>query len=124
MIFCFLVNPSSFQGTIILISVNWLVTMSIEVDSCPFCNLSKHRIVLERRLAVSILDAYPINPGHTLIIPKRHATSFFELDKNELYDLKILLESEEFGVQGFFGNGFFRQFVLSFGKCFSLELQV
>jgi diadenosine tetraphosphate (Ap4A) HIT family hydrolase len=69
--------------------------MSTQIDGCPFCNPSKHRIVLERRLALSILDAYPINPGHTLIIPKRHITSFFDLDKNELQDLKMLLESSK-----------------------------
>lgn len=29
-------------------------------------------------LAVVIRDGFPVSPGHTLIIPKRHAATFFE----------------------------------------------
>lgn len=28
-------------------------------------------------------DGFPISPGHTLIIPKRHIGSFFELETDE-----------------------------------------
>jgi diadenosine tetraphosphate (Ap4A) HIT family hydrolase len=32
---------------------------------------------------VAVFDGYPISQGHTLIIPKRHVGSFFELSPGE-----------------------------------------
>ncbi|GAB4040360.1 MAG: HIT family protein [Rubrivivax sp.] len=53
------------------------------VPPCPFCALPSERIVDRNDLALAILDAYPITPGHTLIVPTRHVGSFFELDAAE-----------------------------------------
>ncbi len=38
-----------------------------------------------------IRDAYPISPGHTLVIPRRHIASFFELETEERDGLMDLL---------------------------------
>lgn len=40
-----------------------------------------------------IRDGFPISPGHTLIIPKRHIGSFFELTADEQAELMALLGS-------------------------------
>jgi diadenosine tetraphosphate (Ap4A) HIT family hydrolase len=40
-----------------------------------------------------IRDAFPISPGHTLVIPKRHVGSFFDLATDERLDLLALLDS-------------------------------
>ena len=53
------------------------------MTTCPFCTLPKERIQLVNDLGVVIRDGYPISLGHTLIIPKRHVGSFFELQKDE-----------------------------------------
>lgn len=50
---------------------------------CPFCTLDRSRVFMENSLAVAILDLYPVTPGHTLIIPKRHIASFFEATPDE-----------------------------------------
>lgn len=47
------------------------------LEGCPFCTLRQERIVLQNDLALVIRDGFPISPGHTLIIPKRHVGSFF-----------------------------------------------
>ena len=55
-----------------------------EIDnSCPFCSLPSSRIISEDSLSWVIRDAYPISPGHSLIIPKRHIASLFELTDDE-----------------------------------------
>lgn len=59
---------------------------------CPFCTLPPERIVLQNNHAIAIRDAYPVSPGHTLIIPKRHIGSFFETTADEKQDLFELLE--------------------------------
>ena len=41
------------------------------------------RIVLADDLTIAIKDAFPVSPGHSLIIPKRHIGSFFEITPDE-----------------------------------------
>ena len=50
---------------------------------CIFCNLEASRIEDENTLFLVIKDLYPVTEGHTLIIPKRHVPSFFELTDEE-----------------------------------------
>jgi diadenosine tetraphosphate (Ap4A) HIT family hydrolase len=55
---------------------------------CPFCDPPK--VLFENSLAVAIPDKYPVREGHTLVIPRRHVSSFFELTDEEAlacYDL-------------------------------------
>lgn len=51
--------------------------------SCPFCALPAERILLLADEALVIRDAFPVSPGHTLVIPRRHIGSFFELTDAE-----------------------------------------
>ena len=59
---------------------------------CPFCNLPELRIVHADALAVVVRDAYPVAPGHSLVIPRRHAGSFFELQPSEQAAMLSLLD--------------------------------
>lgn len=53
-------------------------------SDCVFCNLeSGKELITETATAVAFLDSYPVNPGHTLIIPKRHVADYFELSIHE-----------------------------------------
>lgn len=58
---------------------------------CPFCTLPPERIVHANALAVAVRDAYPVSPGHTLVIPRRHVGSFFELSAAERDAVMALL---------------------------------
>jgi diadenosine tetraphosphate (Ap4A) HIT family hydrolase len=53
------------------------------VTPCPFCTLHAGRIVHANDLALAIRDAYPVAEGHTLVLPRRHVGSFFELTADE-----------------------------------------
>ena len=46
---------------------------------CPFCNMERERIILENSRVYAVLDAFPVSPGHVLIIPKQHVQSLFKL---------------------------------------------
>ena len=59
---------------------------------CPFCSLPASRIVEENAHGVLILDGYPVSPGHSLVIPKRHVGSFFEVAEIERAALLALLD--------------------------------
>ena len=51
--------------------------------NCPFCTVDAKKILFENDLALAFFDAFPVSLGHTLIVPKRHVASFFELSKKE-----------------------------------------
>ncbi len=50
-------------------------TMPEIATHCPFCSLPSSRIISEDSLFLVIRGAYPISPGHRLIISKRHMAS-------------------------------------------------
>jgi diadenosine tetraphosphate (Ap4A) HIT family hydrolase len=47
-------------------------------SGCPFCSPAANRILAEDELTRTITDGFPVSPGHTLIIPRRHVATFFE----------------------------------------------
>lgn len=61
--------------------------------TCPFCALPKDQIVIANASALAIEDAFPVSPGHTLVISKRHVASFFEITARERYDLLQLVDA-------------------------------
>ncbi len=63
-----------------------------ESNACPFCTLPPDRIIDSNEHGVVIRDGFPISPGHTLIIPRDHKASFFELSNTEREALMLLLE--------------------------------
>ncbi len=59
---------------------------------CVFCNLdSEKELISETATAVAFLDSFPVNPGHTLIVPKRHVADYFELSIHEQRALWLLV---------------------------------
>jgi len=61
--------------------------------ACPFCDLGD-RVVAENALAVAVRDLEPASRGHTLVIPKRHTASFFDLNAEEIAACHALLRGE------------------------------
>ncbi len=49
---------------------------------CLFCDLAKN-CVKENELCYMLFDKFPAAPGHSLIIPKRHVTTVFEMTAEE-----------------------------------------
>jgi ATP adenylyltransferase len=76
--------------------------------ACLFCDIPKERVIAENTLAYAIRDGYPVTPLHTLIIPKRHATTYFDLLEEEILacnelvkELRASILSEDLTVDGF-----------------------
>lgn len=59
--------------------------------SCLFCSLEDFGILAANEYAVAVPDAFPVSPGHTLIIPRRHFTSLFGATNDERAALLTLL---------------------------------
>jgi diadenosine tetraphosphate (Ap4A) HIT family hydrolase len=74
---------------------------------CPFCTLPDERVIDQNDHGLVIRDGFPISPGHTLIIPKRHIGSFFDLNIAERSDLLGLLDKAKTALDNEFNpNGF------------------
>lgn len=56
---------------------------------CVFCEIvnEKKDIIFESDLAVAFFDSHPVSVGHTLIIPKRHCVTYFDLTKEEIEEM-------------------------------------
>jgi len=57
--------------------------------NCYFCKVSRGEadpFIFENRSFISIFDTSPVNPGHALVIPRRHVASVFALNDTEQED--------------------------------------
>ena len=53
--------------------------------NCIFCRIVsgkiKARIISENNHALAFLDAFPLSPGHTLVVPKVHYSKIQDMDE-------------------------------------------
>ena len=76
--------------------IKYIIKMS-SMKGCIFCSKPKARndrknyIVGRTRHSFSILNLYPYNNGHMMIVPYRHVDSLTKLNKEEIADLIDLL---------------------------------
>ncbi|HOG28874.1 MAG TPA: HIT family protein, partial [Vicinamibacterales bacterium] len=66
--------------------------MTEVLSGCPFCNPAPGAIIAGNALAVALSDAYPVSPGHALIVPRRHIASWFEVSAAEREALMALVD--------------------------------
>ena len=63
---------------------------------CVFCKIISGDIpahkVYEDENFLAFLDIKPINPGHTLIIPKNHYANLSEIPENELSNMILIVK--------------------------------
>ena len=80
---------------------------------CPFCSIEK--VLFENELAFAIPDKYPVRPGHTLVIPRRHVASFFELTDEELLETRTAFLGIYTDARDFFLKNFGKELFLTYG---------
>lgn len=56
---------------------------NMALQECPFCIVSGGRVILENSVAVAFRDGFPVVEGHTLVVPRRHVASLFDLTEDE-----------------------------------------
>jgi diadenosine tetraphosphate (Ap4A) HIT family hydrolase len=50
---------------------------------CPFCTAPSDRVWIDADLAWATHDMYPAAEGHSLVLPRRHVASIFDLSSEE-----------------------------------------
>ena len=67
-------------------------------EGCPFCVLpagddDRGALIVHRgEVAFVILNAYPYNPGHLMVVPYRHVATLHELTREERHEITDLCE--------------------------------
>ena len=75
--------------------------------TCPFCTIEESLIVAQNTTSIAFSDAFPVTEGHTLVIPRQHVTSIFDLsdsDQAQLWQLVAqvrTLHSQQLSPVGF-----------------------
>ena len=79
-----------------------------EKDECVFCQIAKRSrpasIVYEDDLTMAFVDLRQFNPGHTLVIPRRHIPDVRELDAATGAALMATISRITRGVDAAFPN--------------------
>lgn len=48
-------------------------------SECPFCQPDSKRIWFLDETGIVVRDAFPVSKGHTLVVPRQHTASLFDL---------------------------------------------
>jgi len=62
---------------------------------CFFCSIKPEKKIVDGQLAFVIEDDFPVTEFHSLIIPKRHVVSYFDLSEQELLEINKLLKERK-----------------------------
>ena len=60
-------------------------------NPCIFCVIRKEELQFENQLAYSSIDSYPVSKFHSLIVPKKHVETYFELTYEEIQSCNELI---------------------------------
>ena len=64
----------------------------VRQKDCLFCEIPTRRIVATNELAYAVEDSYAVTPMHALVIPRRHAPTYFDLGRSEINACTALIE--------------------------------
>jgi ATP adenylyltransferase len=64
-----------------------------KTGECVFCAMAQQKILAQNALAYAVHDITPVTPLHTLILPRRHVPSYFDLGTDEKRAIDELLDA-------------------------------
>jgi len=56
---------------------------SVSSSDCPFCLLAAERVFYAGDQVLGVWDAYPVAPGHALLVTRRHIETWFNATAEE-----------------------------------------
>jgi ATP adenylyltransferase len=76
-----------------------------EPDGCPFCRIpsmsDEDGLVVRRgALAYAVLNLYPYNPGHLMLVPYRHVADYADLTDAETREIAELTQQALRAIRG------------------------
>ena len=76
------------------------------MERCIFCE-PKREILAQNTHAIAVFDSFPVSPGHTLIVPRRHVVTIWDLEPEEYSDCFTLVRHARSAIESRFSpDGF------------------
>lgn len=74
----------------------YIKTVDTERGRCVFCEAPRRSddeslILLRGKLSYVIMNLYPYNTGHVMVVPYRHVSSYEQLTREETMEMDLLL---------------------------------
>jgi ATP adenylyltransferase len=68
-----------------------------DIEGCPFCEIPKlddrdGNIVARGQTMFVVLNKYPYNSGHLMVVPFRHVPDYTDLDTDEILEMGLLTQ--------------------------------
>lgn len=85
--------------------LQYITGLDTKRKGCVFCRIFKEKkdaknfIFIRNPYAYAVLNVYPYNNGHILVLPNRHLKDISDLRKHEREDLFDVLNSAKFLLQ-------------------------
>lgn len=78
------------------------------MDDCVFCKIAKKNCdcfcIYEDKFTKAFLDIHPWTEGHTLVIPKKHYNSIFDIPQKELNKVMAVVKKLSIVYRKIFDN--------------------
>src|SRR5205809_6282934 len=91
-------------------------------EDCVFCKIAEKEadatVVYEDPHTLAFLDIHPLNPGHTLVIPKKHYSNMLEMQRGSRARLRIRVQGHEGSSEGL-GCGRHQCRAVKWSSCFA-----
>ena len=76
-----------------------IVERLLEMTSCPFCRVPREQRFYDGPFVFGIWDSHPASPGHALLIPKRHAPTWFDASTEEKVELLAAIDAARAAIE-------------------------
>lgn len=61
-------------------------------NQCTYCHIDEYDLIARNDFGTAFPDSTPLSLGHTVIVPHRHISSFFDMTEKEKKHLMYLVE--------------------------------
>ncbi|VXB60095.1 HIT family protein [Plantibacter sp. T3] len=76
-------------------------------DACDFCtNIAEGTfdVVARATGVIAVIDRHPINRGHVLVLPTRHAADLAALHQEEITEMAVVAQRADRAIRNVFGD--------------------
>lgn len=79
----------------------------LDNDECIFCTTHNFKLIAQNEFCFAVFDNYPVSQGHSLIIPKAHVASYFELSLEQITAMhQLVCETKTYLDQKYHPDGY------------------
>jgi histidine triad (HIT) family protein len=75
-------------------------------NDCIFCKIIRGELpaakVYENDRVIAFLDIHPVNPGHTLVVPKKHCENLLDADDEILKEIMLTIKRVAWAITSAF----------------------